>query len=124
MFERLKDRIGTALDCLVEFSTLGEYRLPAPAGSSAIAPPSPSSHGSGLGGHELSGNAHPGATSARAAGGPACRTVAVGAIGTAPVVTPAARRRGSRPASRRRQRPGVPRPVPQPCLHSEQASLL
>lgn len=110
MFERLKDRIGTALDCLVEFSTLGEYRLPAPAGSSAIAPPSPSSHGSGLGGH--------------ASGGPACRTVAVGAIGTGPVVTPAARRRGSQPAPRRRQRPGVPRPVPQPCLSSEQPSLL
>jgi hypothetical protein len=124
MFERLKDRIGTALDCLVEFSTLGEYRLPAPAASSAIAPPPSSSHGSGLGGHELSGNAHPGATSARAAGGPACRTVAVGTIGIGPVVTPAARRRGSQPATGRRQRPGVPRPVPQPCLSSEQPSLL
>ena len=124
MFERLKDRIGTALDCLVEFSTLGEYRLPAPAGSSAIAPPPSASHGSGLGGHELSGIAHPGATPARAVGGPACRTVAVGAIGTGPVATPAARRRGSRPSPRRRQRPGVPRPVPQPCLSSKQLSLL
>jgi hypothetical protein len=113
MFERLKDRFGTALDCLVEFSTLGEYRLPAPAGSSAIAPPPSASHGSGLGGHTQ-----------RASGGPACRTVAVGAIGNRPVATPAARRRGSRPAPRRRPRPGVPRPVPQPCLHSEQASLL
>ena len=124
MFERLKDRIGTALDCLVEFSTLGEYRLPAPAGSSATAPPPASSHGSGLGGHELVGAAYPEVAPARAGGGPACRTVAVGAIGTAPVVTPAARRRGSQPAPRRRQRPGVPRPVPQPCVRSEQTSLL
>ena len=124
MFERLKDRFGTALDCLVEFSTLGEYRLPAPAGGSATAPPSTVSRGSGLGGHELAGAAYPEAAPARAGGGPACRNVAVGAIGTAPVVTPAARRRGSQPARRRRQRPGVPRPIPQPCLHSEQTSLL
>src|SRR4051794_10744968 len=119
MFERLKDRIGTALDCLVEFSTLGEYRLPAPAGSSAIAPPPPSSHGSGLGGHELSGAAYPEAAPLGAGGGPACRTVAVGAIGNGPVATPAARRRGERPAPRRRQRHGVPRPVEQPCLSAD-----
>ena len=66
MFERLKDRIGTAVDCLVEFSTLGEYRLPAPAGSSATAPPPASSHGSGLGGHKLVGAAYPEAAPARA----------------------------------------------------------
>ena len=114
MFERLKDRFGTALDCLVEFSTLGEYRLAAPvATGSASAPPPTSSHGSGLGGHELSGNAHPGATSARAAGGPACRTVAVGAIGSVPVATPAARR----PRTRQRRR-GAPPLVEQPCLHA------
>jgi hypothetical protein len=117
MFERLKDRIGTALDCLVEFSTLGEYRLAAPrADGSAIAPPPSASRGSGLGGLQLSGIAHPGAAPARAAVGPACRTVAVGAIGTAPVATSAARRlpRGS---SRARS---VRRPAParaeQPCL--------
>src|SRR3954467_14202165 len=98
MFERLKDRIGPALDCLVEFSTLGEYRLAAPAATgSASAPPPTSSHGSGLGGHELSGNAHPGATSAGPVGGPACRTVAVGAIGNLPVATSAARRPRTRP---------------------------
>ena len=115
MFERLKDRFGTALDCLVEFSTLGEYRLAAPvATGSASAPPPTSSHGSGLGGHELSGNAHPGATSARAAGGPACRTVAVGAIGIVPVVTSAARRPAGR---RRRPRRGAPPVAEQPCLH-------
>jgi hypothetical protein len=124
MFERLKDRIGTALDCLVEFSTLGEYRLPAPADGPAIAPPPSSSHGSGLGGRQLAGATYPEVAPARAGGGPACRTVAVGAIGTGPVVTPAARRRGSQPARRRRQRPGVPRPVPQPCLKSEQTALL
>src|SRR3954471_18179194 len=101
MFERLKDRIGTALDCLVEFSTLGEYRLAAPAATgSASAPPHASSHGAGLGGHELSGHAHPGGTPASAAGGPACRTVAVGAIGNSPVATSAARRPGARPRRR------------------------
>jgi hypothetical protein len=114
MFERLKDRFGTALDCLVEFSTLGEYRLAAPAATgSASAPPPTSSHGSGLGGHELSGNAHPGAKSARAAGGPACRTVAVGAIGSVPVATPAARRHVPR-----QRRPGGPPVAQQPSLHA------
>lgn len=41
MFPRLKDRIGTALDIVVEFSTLGEYRLAAssaPGVASAIVP--------------------------------------------------------------------------------------
>src|SRR3954467_4512620 len=106
MFERLKDRIGPALDCLVEFSTLGEYRLAAPAAAcSASAPPPASSHGSGLGGPELSGNAHPGATSVRAIGGTARRSVAVGAIGSVPVATSAARRPRTR--SRRRGAPPV-----------------
>ena len=119
MFERLKDRIGTALDCLVEFSTLGEYRLPAPAGGSAIAPPPSASHGSGLGGHELAVAAVPEAATHRVSGGPACRTVAVGAIGNRPVATPAARRRGERPVQRRRQRHGVPRAAEQPCLSAD-----
>src|SRR3954452_17817149 len=114
MFERLRDRLGTALDCLVEFSTLGEYRLAVPAGSSATAPPPSSSHGSGLGGHESSGIAHPWAPPARAVGGPACRTVAVGAIGRAPVATPAPRRQ-----SRRGRRPGTPALPAQPCLHAD-----
>ena len=118
MFERLKDRFGTALDCLVEFSTLGEYRLAAPAAAgSASAPPPTSSHGSGLGGHELSGIAHPGATPARAVGGPACRTVAVGAIGSVPVATSAARRPAVR---RRRPRRGAPPVAEQPCLHADE----
>src|SRR3954449_11632643 len=114
MFERLQDRIGTALDCLVEFSTLGEYRLAAPVATGSAGAPAPSSsRGSGLGGHELSGNAHPGATSARAAGGPACRTVAVGAIGDLPVATSAAWRRPARAPQRRR---GAPPAAEQPCL--------
>lgn len=40
MFPRLKDRIGTALDIVVEFSTLGEYRLAAssaPGAAGALA---------------------------------------------------------------------------------------
>jgi hypothetical protein len=120
MFEGLKDRFGTALDCLVEFSTLGEYRLAAPAAaSSASAPPATSSPGSGLGGHELSGSAHPGAPPARAVGGPACRTVAVGAIGNAPVATSAARRLPHRPAPLRRTRAGAPPAAEQPCLWAQ-----
>ena len=122
MFEGLKDRIGTALDCLVEFSTLGEYRLAAPvAAGSASAPPATTSHGTGLGGHELSSVAHPWAPPTRAAGGPACRTAVGGAIGDPPVVTPAARRPSrspgsQRPRPRRRTRPGAPAPAEQPCL--------
>ena len=114
MFERLKDRIGTALDCLVEFSTLGEYRLAAPAAAgSASAPPPASSHGSGLGGRQLAGATYPEVAPARAGGGPACRTVAVGAIGSVPVATSAARR----PVVRSRR--GSPPVAEQPCLYAQ-----
>jgi hypothetical protein len=92
MFPRLREQFGTALDLIVEFSTLGEYRLGvdrahgAP-GAPAVAP----GHGPQLGGA--------GEAAVRAA---ARRTVAGGATGTAPVATPAARRLAaamSRPAS-------------------------
>ena len=42
MFPRLKETLGTALDLVVEFSTLGEYRLDAtgvPAPASALVDP-------------------------------------------------------------------------------------
>ena len=117
MFEGLKDRIGTALDTVVEFSTLGEYRLAAPAAGSASAPPPSASPGSGLGGHVLSGIAHPGASPTRADGGPGCRAAVGGATGTVPVVNPAARRQPRRSAAvRRRTRAGAPKAAQQPCL--------
>ncbi|MFL6252464.1 MAG: hypothetical protein ACJ75N_18430, partial [Actinomycetes bacterium] len=39
MFPRLRDRFGAALDTVVEFSTLGEYRLGASAPSPTGARP-------------------------------------------------------------------------------------
>lgn len=86
MFPQLKDRIGTALDIVVEFSTLGEYRLGAdgalwPASAlAAVAEGEPQMGGAGR-------------SAVRAA---VRRTVAGGATGNAPVATPAARRVGSR----------------------------
>jgi hypothetical protein len=81
MFPRLREQIGTALDLIVEFSTLGEYRLavdgPGAAGAPAEAPGQAPQLG-GAGAHAL-----------RAA---VRRTVAGGATGQVPVATPAARR--------------------------------
>jgi hypothetical protein len=87
MFPSLTERLGTALDLVVEFSTLGEYGTafsPRPVPSSAQ--PAAVSHARGLGGA--------GASSPGAAGrSPARRPVAVGAVGCTPAATPAARRR-------------------------------
>ena len=112
MFPRLKQRFGTALDLVVEFSTLGEYSLDAPVASSpASAPPAARSQEPGLGG------AGPPAGSV-----PARRTVAGGAAGIVPVATPAAKRRrervGLRPAGQLTgsRRPGSTPPVEQECL--------
>jgi hypothetical protein len=82
MFPRLREQLGIALDLIVEFSTLGEYRLDVDcvhgaASAPAVAP----SHGPQLGGA--------GDLAERAA---VRRTVAGGATGMAPVATPAARR--------------------------------
>ena len=81
MFPRFREQIGTALDLIVEFSTLGEYRLvadvPGASGAPADAPgQAPQLGGAGV--HAL-----------RAA---VRRTVAGGATGSTPVATPAARR--------------------------------
>jgi hypothetical protein len=82
MFPRFREQLGTALDLIVEFSTLGEYRLGVDcahgaAGAPAVAP-----------GHapQLGGAGYP---AGRAA---VRRIVAGGATGPAPVATPAARR--------------------------------
>jgi hypothetical protein len=51
MFPRFTERLGTALDLVVEFSTLGEYGLGAsPSQGPASAPPRPVNPARGLGG--------------------------------------------------------------------------
>jgi hypothetical protein len=85
MFPQLRQRIGPALDLIVEFSTLGEYRLDAdgvlrPAGAFAHA----SERAPQLGGI---GDSVAGRAAVR-------RIVAGGAAGLAPAATPAARRLG------------------------------
>ncbi len=96
MFPRFREQIGTALDLVVEFSTLGEYRLgvsptPGAPGAPADAP----GHSPRLGG---AGDPLAGRAAVRVG-------VAGGAAGTVPAVTPAAARRhatsiGSPPAHR------------------------
>jgi hypothetical protein len=82
MFPRLREQLGTAVDLIVEFSTLGEYRLGAGLAPGAPAAPADAP------GHapQLGGAGYP---AGRAAG---CHTVAGGATGRTPVATPAARR--------------------------------
>ena len=93
MFPRLKETLGTALDLVVEFSTLGEYRLdaagvPAPA-SALVDPLEPAPRRGGTG---------------RLAGVAVERIVAGGAAASrsprAPAATPAARRTPSLPPLR------------------------
>ena len=89
MFPRFREQIGTALDLIVEFSTLGEYRLAAdgPGASSALA--DASGQAPQMGGTGTSLNL---CAAVR-------RTVAGGPTGQVPVATPAARRlRDRRPA--------------------------
>ena len=82
MFPRFREQLGTALDLIVEFSTLGEYRLGADGASVAAgAPAEAPDHLPQLGGA--------GPRAARAADR---RTVAEGPAGAPPVASPAARR--------------------------------
>jgi hypothetical protein len=81
MFPRLREQIGTALDLIVEFSTLGEYRLAVEVPGAASAPADAPGQAPQLGGA--------GTQALRAA---VRRTVAGGATGLPPVATPAARR--------------------------------
>jgi hypothetical protein len=99
MFPQLRQRFGPALDLLVEFSTLGEYRLDAdgvlcPASALAHAPErAPQLGGAGD------------TVVARAA---VRRIVAGGAVGLTPAATPAARRAAAPPPKRvSRVRPHV-----------------
>jgi hypothetical protein len=114
MFPTLRQRLGDALDLVVEFSTLGEYSVggqhpPSPPSATpaagAIAP--------GMGGTGQSAGRAPGR-----------RTVA-GPAGCTPAATPAARRRsapehragpaaGNRPPARKRS--GQPAAAEQLCL--------
>ena len=86
MFPQLRQRIGPALDLIVEFSTLGEYRLDVDGvlrTASALAPASERAPQL-LGG---AGDSVAGRAAVR-------RIVAGGAAGLAPAATPAARRLG------------------------------
>ena len=92
MFPQLRQRIGPALDLIVEFSTLGEYRLDA---NGALRPSSAPAHATErepqLGG---AGDSLAGRAAVR-------RIVAGGAAGLAPAATPAARRQAEQaPACR------------------------
>ena len=127
MFPRLRDRFGAALDTVVEFSTLGEYRVGA---SLALAPsgaqPAVSDRVGPISGWEAS----PAESGEDAGADQTHRTVAGGAAalhGNAPgrallgasAATPAASRRlahGPRPVVERARRPGSPAPPPQDCL--------
>jgi hypothetical protein len=127
MFPRLRDRFGAALDSVVEFSTLGEYRFGAPASSPASALPAVPEHRAGP---HFGWEATPASAGGDAGADEARRIVAGGAAalhGDAPgrallgasAATPAARRPLShRPGLglERRRRPGAPPPPEQPCL--------
>ena len=114
MFPRFREQIGTALDLIVEFSTLGEYRLAAEAPGASSAPADAPGQAPQLGGA--------GPLTLRAA---VRRTVAGGPTGHVPVATPAARRL-RRPghaapahvsaARRPRVRAGAPKAPEQLCL--------
>jgi hypothetical protein len=104
MFPQLRERIGSALDLVVEFSTLGEYRLGADGAlhrASALMPAlrtrpaSPAAQRAASGREPQLG----GAGAVDAARAAVRRTVAGGAAGRAPVATPAARRRSAPPTA-------------------------
>jgi hypothetical protein len=114
MFPTLRQRLGDALDLVVEFSTLGEYSL---GGQCPPSPPS-ASQAAGAIAPGMGGTGHP------AGRAPGRRTVA-GPAGSTPAATPAARRRRSAehraalaPRSRTpvRKRSGQPLAAEQHCL--------
>jgi hypothetical protein len=127
MFPGLRDRLGAALDTVVEFSTLGEYRLGASASSPASALPAVPEHRVGP---RFGWEALPAVPDGDAGSDPTRRTVAGGAAtlhGDAPgrallgasAATPAARRplaHRPRLASERRRRPCAPLRPEQVCL--------
>ena len=120
MFPRFREQIGTALDLVVEFSTLGEYRL-----SVSPTPGAPSAPVDAPGqAPRLGGAGDPLVERAAVSAG-----VAGGAAGTVPAATPAAARlapsapcQGDRrrvvrePKTRARVRKGAPVAPEQLCL--------
>jgi hypothetical protein len=84
MFPQLRQRIGPALDLIVEFSTLGEYRL----GADGVVYPASALARATERAPQL-GGAGDSPVASRAA---VRRIVAGGAVGIAPAATPAARR--------------------------------
>ena len=110
MFPRFREQIGTALDLIVEFSTLGEYRLATDGPGASGAPAEASGQAPQMGGTGSSLNL---CAAVR-------RTVAGGATGMVPVATPAARRPGERAAvaapGRSRTRRRAPQAPGQLCL--------
>ena len=110
MFPRFREQFGTALDLIVEFSTLGEYRLAAEGPGASGAPADAPGQAPQLGG------ADPQALRAAVR-----RTVAGGATGTAPVATPAARRlleAAAKPAAKAPTCNGVRRHTSETTPHS------
>jgi hypothetical protein len=115
MFPRFREQIGTALDLIVEFSTLGEYRL----GTAFAGPGAPGAPADAPGQAPQMGGAGEQPGAAGSAGGrrdfveraAVRRTVAGGAAGFVPVATPAARRscRVAGPSQRLREA-RTPRP--------------
>ncbi len=120
MFPRFREQIGTALDLVVEFSTLGEYRLSvSPTPGAPSAPVDAPGHAPRLG-----GAGDPIAERAAVSAG-----VAGGAAGMVPAATPAAARLASsapcqgdrrrivrEPKTRARVRTGAPVAPEQLCL--------
>jgi hypothetical protein len=100
MFPHLRERIGPALDLIVEFSTLGEYRLNADGvlcAASAL-PPASRQHPALPDAQRWLPEREPqmgGAGAPNAARAAVSRIVAGGAAGTKPAATPAARRPSS-----------------------------
>jgi hypothetical protein len=97
MFPRFREQIGTALDLIVEFSTLGEYRLAPDVPGASSAPADTSGQAPQMGGTGSSLNL---CAAVR-------RTVAGGPTGHVPVATPAARRLRDRRTAPRSRRPAA-----------------
>jgi hypothetical protein len=119
MFPQLRERLGTALDLVVEFSTLGEYTLGAHhATQPAGAPAGPSeTHAQQLGGADP-----------RVAQAAARRTVAGGTAASrgnalaTPAATPAARRPAVEAAPHGHQGPALPGSGPSPARAASPAA--
>jgi hypothetical protein len=111
MFPRLRDRLGEALDTVVDFSTLGEYRLPRISEPcNRVAP----TFGWEVSAAHAAGDAGAGTARRTVAGGAAALhgNASRRALLGAPAATPAARRQ---------RRPGAPPPPEQVCLAHQPA---